>query len=134
MWEASKLCSYSQEYLSFLSRKKLLKATKINNKWQTTIEWLNEYLADKKPGEFIRTENVKQRLFQNNIEVKKRWIVAISIFFLFFSTVFVFDQMSNKISELEQKTDQIAGKQKVQVGNMSLNFLQTDSSGKENKY
>jgi hypothetical protein len=42
--EASKKCSYSQEYLSLLARRGELKAKKINSRWYTSELWLNEYV------------------------------------------------------------------------------------------
>jgi hypothetical protein len=44
--EASKLCDYSQEYLSLRSRQKKLKSKKIGRNWFTTEQWLNEYLKE----------------------------------------------------------------------------------------
>ncbi len=42
--EASKLCNYSQEYLSLRARQGKLKAVKLGRNWVTTQEWLNEYI------------------------------------------------------------------------------------------
>ncbi|MFC1630110.1 hypothetical protein ACFL06_01080 [Patescibacteria group bacterium] len=44
--EATKYCSYSQEYLSLRARKGKLKAIKFGRNWVTTKEWLNEYLHE----------------------------------------------------------------------------------------
>ena len=41
--EASKLCNYSQEYLSLRARQGKLKAIKQGRNWMTTQEWLDEY-------------------------------------------------------------------------------------------
>ncbi len=43
--EASKLCSYSQEYLSLRARQGKLRATKFGRNWVTTKEWLSEYIS-----------------------------------------------------------------------------------------
>jgi len=45
MFEASKLCSYSQEYLSLLARRGKLFAKKMGRNWYTTKTSLNEYLS-----------------------------------------------------------------------------------------
>ena len=59
MAEAAKLCSYDQEYLSLLARRKQLEAVKIGKKWHTTVNWLNEYLEKMRPEEIISFENQK---------------------------------------------------------------------------
>ncbi len=79
MWEASKVCSYSQEYLSLLSRRQLLKAVKKENKWLTTTQWLTEYLADKKPDEVIASREKAARLFEEKRGGIKREYVVIAI-------------------------------------------------------
>ena len=45
LYEASTLCSYSQDYLSLRARQGKLKAIKIGRNWMTTVEWLTEYTA-----------------------------------------------------------------------------------------
>lgn len=105
MWEASKVCSYSQEYLSLLSRRRLLKAVKKENKWFTTIPWLTEYLADKKPDEVIISQKKATQLFEKKRGelYGKYWVMAIAVFMVLIVAVAIFSQMSNKISELEAK-------------------------------
>src|SRR3989338_2142599 len=44
MMEASKLCSYSQEYLSLLARRGKIFSKKIGRNWYTTREAIDEYL------------------------------------------------------------------------------------------
>jgi len=44
--EASKLCSYSQGYLSLRARQGKLKAVKLGRNWVTTQEWLREYIEE----------------------------------------------------------------------------------------
>jgi len=44
--EASKLCDYSQEYLSLRARHGKLKAIKQGRNWVTTKEWLNGYIKN----------------------------------------------------------------------------------------
>ncbi|MDP2837688.1 MAG: hypothetical protein Q8O53_00215 [Candidatus Moranbacteria bacterium] len=110
MWEASKVCSYSQEYLSLLSRRQLLKSVKKENKWLTTIPWLTEYLADKKPDEVIISREKAAQLFE-----EKRggmhgeyWVIAIAVLSVLIVAVAIFSQMSNKISELEAKNSAVS--------------------------
>ena len=43
--EASRLCSYSQEYLSLRARQGKLRALKLGRNWVCTREWLEEYIA-----------------------------------------------------------------------------------------
>ena len=56
--EATKLCGYSQEYLSLRARAKKLQAVKIGRNWVTTKEWLNEYCS--------KTEEFKNELKNGN--------------------------------------------------------------------
>ena len=44
--EAADKCNYSQEYLSLLARRNLLKAEKIGRNWFTKTEWLKNYIED----------------------------------------------------------------------------------------
>ena len=44
LMEASRLCEYSQEYLSLRARQGKLKAVKMGRNWFTTKEWLDEYV------------------------------------------------------------------------------------------
>jgi len=44
--EATKYCSYSQEYLALRARQGKLKSIKIGRNWATTKEWLEEYLRE----------------------------------------------------------------------------------------
>lgn len=44
---ASKLCSYSQEYLSLRARQGKLRAVKFGRNWVTTKEWLEEYINNR---------------------------------------------------------------------------------------
>ncbi|TAK95244.1 hypothetical protein EPO05_04570 [Patescibacteria group bacterium] len=53
MNDASKLCSYDQEYLSLLARQGKIKAEKIAGKWYTTVAWLNDYLLLMRPNMII---------------------------------------------------------------------------------
>ena len=46
LWEATKHCDYSQEYLSLLARKGKLSAVKINREWVTTREAVEEYIKE----------------------------------------------------------------------------------------
>ncbi|MFH1457022.1 MAG: collagen-like protein, partial [Patescibacteria group bacterium] len=58
--DASKKCNYSQEYLSLLARKNLLKAEKLGRNWFTKFEWLQEYIEDH-PADM--KGNIKGELF-----------------------------------------------------------------------
>lgn len=46
--EATKYCTYSQEYLSLLARKGKMTAVKINNNWMTTKEAIEEYIDNRR--------------------------------------------------------------------------------------
>ena len=58
LMDASKLCDYSQEYLSLRARRGKLKSLKQGRNWVTTKEWLDEYIK--------KTEIYKVELAKNN--------------------------------------------------------------------
>lgn len=97
------MCSYSQEYLSLLSRRRLLKAVKKENKWFTTVLWLTEYLADKKPDEVVISRKKATQLFEEKRGGThgKYWAMVSAAFLVLIVVVAIFSQMSNKISELK---------------------------------
>jgi len=54
--DASKLCDYSQEYLSLRARQGKLKAVKQGRNWVTTKEWLDKYIQEFSEVEEIESE------------------------------------------------------------------------------
>ncbi|MCX6765149.1 MAG: hypothetical protein NT148_01265 [Candidatus Nealsonbacteria bacterium] len=58
LMDASKLCDYSQEYLSLRARRGKLKSLKQGRNWVTTKEWLDEYIK--------KTEKYKEELVKKN--------------------------------------------------------------------
>lgn len=63
--EATKFCSYSQEYLSLRARQGKLKSVKLGRNWATTKEWLEDYT-----GKVVEYNNSI-----NNIKTKKEEII-----------------------------------------------------------
>ena len=59
--EATKLCGYSQEYLSLRARQRKLKAAKFGRNWVTTKEWLIDYL--KRVESYNEDLKIKKSLF-----------------------------------------------------------------------
>jgi len=62
--EASKLTSYSQEYISLLCRQKKMKGTKIGRNWVTTKEWVRDYI-DRTKGKGQNVIPVKIKSAEN---------------------------------------------------------------------
>ncbi|MCX6760269.1 MAG: hypothetical protein NTW46_02915, partial [Candidatus Nealsonbacteria bacterium] len=58
LMDATKLCDYSQEYLSLRARRGKLKSVKQGRNWVTTKEWLDEYIK--------KTESYKEELAKKN--------------------------------------------------------------------
>jgi hypothetical protein len=102
--EATKLCPYSQEYLSLRARQGKLKSVKLGRNWVTTKEWLKEYLEKVEQYQQLidnqGTKNDKQVLFhsppgnlpvRHGLELNINWgalgssFVAVLIFALFMS-------------------------------------------------
>jgi hypothetical protein len=44
LFEAARLCSYSEAYLRLRARQGKLKSIKIGKKWMTTKDWINDYV------------------------------------------------------------------------------------------
>ncbi|MBI2642125.1 MAG: hypothetical protein HYW96_00940, partial [Candidatus Wildermuthbacteria bacterium] len=64
--EASKISSYSQEYLSLRARQNKLRALKIGRNWVTTKAWLKEYtkITGKTPGVFVQQPGVSAKFVE----------------------------------------------------------------------
>ncbi|HNV97132.1 MAG TPA: hypothetical protein PKL13_02320, partial [bacterium] len=62
--EATKYCSYSQEYLSLRARQGKLKSVKIGRNWKTKKEWVEEY----------ERQNLNEEILENNIEKVEEFI------------------------------------------------------------
>ena len=127
MWEASKVCSYSQEYLSLLARKRLLRAVKKENKWLTTIPWLTEYLADKKPDEVIISRGKAHQLVaqKRGVLPQKYVVITLAIFFVSIIVVAIFSQMSKRISLLEAENSALSRAQADALAGFDPSVLET---------
>jgi len=72
--DASKLCSYSQDYLSLRARQGKLKAVKIGRNWMTTKEWLNQYIN--KVNDYTKQVNNKKSVSESvSKKIKKDGIL-----------------------------------------------------------
>jgi hypothetical protein len=69
--EASKLCAYSQEYLSLRARQGKLKAIKMGRNWVTTQEWLEDYIKQIKQIKQIRGSEKRFSVWQIKEAIKK---------------------------------------------------------------
>ncbi|MFH1841336.1 MAG: hypothetical protein ABH800_01070, partial [Candidatus Nealsonbacteria bacterium] len=67
---ATKLCNYSQEYLSLRARQGKLKAEKIGRNWVTTKEWLQEYLKSAKEYNNITNEKKEKKVAEEKKAVE----------------------------------------------------------------
>ena len=71
MLEASKLCSYSQEYLSLLARKKQIFSKKIGRNWCTTAEAVGGYV-EKRAQENLRfVQPIISSVTSRDLAIKK---------------------------------------------------------------
>lgn len=106
MAEMAKVCPYDQEYLGLLARQGKLQSKKIGKKWFTTVEAVNNYLREKKPGETVKDLESKSLLSKKSKLNYSLLVLVISFLFLLFSFV-VYQNIENKISQLETKTVQM---------------------------
>jgi hypothetical protein len=104
-----------------------LKAVKKENKWLTTVPWLTEYLADKKPDEVIASRREATRLFEEKrggIQ-RKYWAVVVTVFFVLIIGAVIFSQMSNKISALEAENSAMSRAQANALAGFDPSVLET---------
>jgi hypothetical protein len=110
MADAAKICPYEQEYLSLLARRQELRAEKIGRNWYTTIEWLNDYLKEKKPSEVIVSEEKLEKGIEEKIIKREKNVFQIVLVWVIFTSLavavgfFVFDKISKRLEGVEQKT------------------------------
>jgi hypothetical protein len=73
--EATRLCSYSQEYLSLRARQGKLKSVKFGRNWVTKKEWLEEYV--RKAEEYKNNKNHSQRFVSppKNLPIEKTLVL-----------------------------------------------------------
>jgi len=58
LFEAAKLCSYSEPYLRLRARQGKLKSIKLGKKWMTTADWIGDY--EKRVAEWRETSEAKR--------------------------------------------------------------------------
>jgi hypothetical protein len=102
MAEAAKLTGYDQEYLGLLSRQGKIRSKMVGKKWYTTVDQLNAYLQEKRPGELIE----KRFLFSSAKRGKNHGAkVLVAVLFLGFALLVfeAYNYTSVKFSAIEQK-------------------------------
>jgi hypothetical protein len=102
MAQASKLCPYEQGYLSLLARRGELRAEKIGRNWYTKINWLNTYIAKKKPGDLIVTKEMQDKMSLQEKKVRKfrRLLVGtISVSLALFFGIYFYGVAAKKIAD-----------------------------------
>lgn len=111
MAQAAEVSPYEQDYLSLLARRGELKAEKIGRNWYTTIEWLNEYLKEKKPSDIILPREKMGEKIPRNIAKRQKNIFQIVLVWVIFTVLFavvgffIFDKINKKLEGIEEKTD-----------------------------
>jgi hypothetical protein len=115
--EATKLCDYSQEYLSLRARQGKLKAVKIGRNWVTKKEWLQEYLAKVKeynndiierrvktvepPQELAKViESLKGANFVFDLQVRTGLVLGLALVLLMFGIVFGKDNIKSAFEDV----------------------------------
>jgi hypothetical protein len=110
MAQAAEISPYEQEYLSLLARRGEMRAEKIGRNWYTTIEWLNEYLKEKKPSDVIISEEKLEKGVEEKIIKREKNVFQIVLVWVIFTSLavaigfFVFNKISKRLDGVEQKT------------------------------
>lgn len=141
MAEASKMCPYEQDYLSLLARRGELQAQKIGRNWYTKIEWLNEYLRNKKPNAVIIERKKEHEHHEEGINKKERSLFRATWIWLAITTVivlvgfFIFEKFSNRINAIENSSSQFVPEEITKIpddqGNFDIYGRGTIKIGKE---
>lgn len=110
---AADICPYEQGYLSLLARRGELKAKKIGRNWHTTIEWLNEYLSQKRPEDLIRMPRQRQKEKNPSLtpgekkqKAMQKYVWILIAFLVCWTAFWGFRYIMDKINSLEEKTKQ----------------------------
>lgn len=133
MAQAADICPYEQGYLSLLARRGQLKAKKIDGKWHTTLEWLNEYINKMKPELLIKKESIEKlpassytlnQKIKNVFTLKANKVVYVWIVLTAIALVAVFfaiSSISEKLEDMENK-NQFIPEEIMKVPNEDGNF------------
>lgn len=73
--EAAKISGYTAEHLNLLCRKKILKGQKVGRNWNTTEEWLADYLASDSRN--VHKKKSKQSEKKDKNFFKKRFAIPV---------------------------------------------------------
>ena len=109
MAQAAEISPYEQEYLSLLARRGEMKAEKIGRNWYTTVEWLNEYLKEKRPSDIIVPKEKLERGIEEKIIKREKNVFQVVLAWIVFTAVvagvgfFVFEKISKRLEGVEQK-------------------------------
>lgn len=114
MAEASKICPYTQEYLSLMARRGLIQAKKVGRNWYTNVDAINEHLKLTKPEEIViigqekekykltkqrEVSNFQKKYFNFRLTLVYTTLVLIVAFI-------VYKQVSDKLAQNESKKRQ----------------------------
>lgn len=124
MSEAAKMSPYEQEYLSLLARRGELKAEKVGRNWFTTVEWLNDYISTKKPGEVIpKDATAGAKKIKSAFPEKMIWISFIALSIIVLAGILIFRVMFKKVTDIENKTkNQFVPEEIIKVPNDKGNY------------
>lgn len=102
MAEAAKLSPYTQEYLSLMARRGLIRAKKIGRNWYTNVDAINEHIKQIKPEEMaINIQNNNRLEKQEKIKAIRTKYPNFRLALIYTSLVLivaflVYSQVSNK--------------------------------------
>lgn len=122
MKEAARISPYQQGYLSLLARRGELRAEKVGRNWFTTIDWLNEYIEEKKPDKVIAGQAEKNKKWLKIKEKKEFFWLAGSVFLLVFLVGYWFweEKWSGvKVEDLPSGGDIFVSEEIIKIPNES---------------
>ncbi|MFZ2188265.1 MAG: hypothetical protein WAV73_01730 [Candidatus Moraniibacteriota bacterium] len=113
MKEAAKISPYEQDYLSLLARRGELKAKKIGRNWFTSVEWLNEYIGEKKPNQIIPAK----KAFSGRILAIRLWLGLLVFSAIFFASYLVWEKNRAVSQENSQKQAEFIPEEIIKIPN-----------------
>lgn len=112
MAQASEISPYEQDYLSLLARRGELQAEKIGRNWYTTIDWLNDYLKEKKPSDVIVPQKDSKPEMEEKIIKREKNIFQIVLLWMTFTAImigaifWVYEKFALRLDAVEQKAQE----------------------------
>lgn len=114
LMDATKLCNYSQEYLSLRARRGKLKAVKNGRNWFTTKEWLDQYI--------VKTEKYKEELILKNNQ-KETFFKIKTVPFAIERKIDIFPKVENAVPVISRDFKEVLPPENLPIENINFSEI-----------